>query len=70
MHSFHIFTQIILPGGNIPGPAGRCPMVSWAGGGMATPLPGCANGLFAILPALNAAVVASIKCWACSSIHF
>lgn len=48
------------------------------GGGMETPAgfggPAAAgppaNGLFVILPALKAAVVASIKCWACSSIHF
>lgn len=51
---------------------GGAPML---GGGMETPaglLPGAgpANGLFVILPALNAAVVASIRCCACSSIHF
>lgn len=55
----------------IPG-RGGAPML---GGGMETPvglLPGAgpANGLFVILPALNAAVVASIRCCACSSIHF
>lgn len=45
------------------------------GGGIDTPaglLPGVgpAKGLFVIFPALNAAVVASIRCCACSSIHF
>lgn len=45
------------------------------GGGIFTPaglLPGVgpANGLFVIFPALNAAVVASMRCCACSSIHF
>lgn len=47
----------IIMGGRIPG-GGMCP-----GGGMATPALGN-------LPALKAAVVASMRLWACSSIHF
>lgn len=56
----------IIGGGGIPG-------IIWPGrgggalgGGMATPAFGgaCAKGFDAILPALKAAVVASIKCWA------
>lgn len=60
-----------IPGGIIPCRGGGPP--SWFGGGMATPPTlggGAANGFCAILPALNAAVVASIRCCACSSIHF
>lgn len=57
------------PGGNRFGRGGFVRL----GGGMPTPggLTGpVANGFWFILPALNAAVVASIRCWACSSIHF
>lgn len=55
-----------LPGGGIirggPKPVGGGTAVIFGGG--------FENGFCAILPALNAAVVASIKCCACSSIHF
>lgn len=66
----------IMPGcggGPAPGIPGRgCPGITGAGagGGSATLPLAAANGFDAILPALKAAVVASIKCCACSSIHF
>lgn len=57
---------IIIGGGGspwiMPGPM-------FVGGGMATPpaLGGpCAKGFEAIFPALKAAVVASMRCWACN----
>jgi hypothetical protein len=40
------------------------------GGGIAVPPLFEAKGFDAIFPALKAAVVASIRCCACSSIHF
>lgn len=57
-----------IPGGPIPGiPGGGIPGLIPIGGGIATPCPGIGPGNF---PALNAAVVASMRLWACSSIHF
>lgn len=59
----------IIPGGIQPGGIRGGPNA--VGGGTAVIFGGGAeNGFCAILPALNAAVVASIKCCACSSIHF
>lgn len=59
----------IMPGGIHPGgirggpkPVGGGTVVIFGGG--------AENGFCVILPALKAAVVASIKCCACSSIHF
>lgn len=58
-------------GGIMPGPGGIRGGPNPVGGGTAVIFGGGAeNGFWAILPALNAAVVASIKCCACSSIHF
>lgn len=59
---------IIIGGGGMP-----CIRPMLDGGGMATPGFGggaWANGFDAILPALNAAVVASMRFWAWSSINF
>lgn len=63
------FGWCIIIGGGIPGiPCiNPGPMFRFVGGGIATPPgfgggPPWANGFEAILPALNAAVVASIKC--------
>ena len=59
-----------IPGGipGIPGGGPGIPGLIFIGGGILTPPgPGTPPGNF---PALNAAVVASIKLWACSSIHF
>lgn len=66
-----------IPGGGIipGGPWGGTPDLEprleprFGGGGIAAPLL-AAKGFEAILPALKAAVVASIRCCACSSIHF
>lgn len=57
----------IMPIGGCCGTPGLGPRLG--GGGIAAPL-FAAKGFEAIFPALNAAVVASIKCCACSSIHF
>lgn len=65
-----------MPGGIMPGgmPGGgiipRWPAYPVGGGTAVIFGGGAENGFCTILPALNAAVVASIKCWACSSIHF
>lgn len=61
-----------MGGGSMP--RGGGPNV--LGGGIATPAPGfggaCAKGFDEILPALKAAVVASIKCcaWSCNEYDY